>query len=86
MPLRNHHHHASNLAAAAWEESERTLLEVATALREALAPLLDAELVCVHRTAVGEREAYRFTLRVLHGGGAFFRTRELETGARLVPG
>ena len=61
------------------------LVEVGGALRQALDPLLAAELVSVHRTAVDEREACHYALRVLHGDNAFFRTRELETSARLTP-
>lgn len=62
------------------------LVDVGGALRQALEPLLAAELVSVHRTDVGERDAYRYALRVLHGGNPYFRTRELETSARLTPG
>lgn len=81
---RNHLHHASIVPASVWHEADAMLVEIASALRQALAPLFAAEMVSVHRTTVREREASRYALRVLHGDGPYFRTRELETSALLT--
>lgn len=86
VPVRNEIHHASGVGADRYREIEAMLQDTAAALVAALRPLLDAELVCVHRTEPGEDHVYRYALRVLHGASRAFLARDLETDAKLRPG
>lgn len=85
VEARNKFTHGSNLPESEWRSCEPLLVDVSARLRESLAPLLDADLACVRATAVGEREAYRYTLRVLRGGGPYFPARDIETAHKLTP-
>lgn len=86
VSARNEVHHASGIGAGRYREIETMLREVDAGLEETSRPLLDAELVCVHRTEPGETHAYRYTLRVLHGTSKIFLSRQLDTDAKLRPG
>jgi len=86
VPWRNKLAHAAGIPAATYAEAEPVLIFVDRGLRKALQPLLACELVCVKTTEVGEREAYRYRLRSLHGANRFFATRTLETSQKLVTG
>lgn len=86
VPLRNKLKHGSNLPEAWFRDTEPSLEAVDHDLRRALEPLLECELFCVRETRPGEREAYLYDLRVLHGGGSFFRRRSLETSVKLTQG
>jgi hypothetical protein len=81
---RNKIAHTPNLSDAWYREAEASFDRVSNELRDALEPLLACDLILVHDTNVGRREAYRFDVRVLHGVSNFFPLRSIETSARLA--
>ncbi len=86
VPRRNKLAHGSNADEEWFSETESILEHLGDDLREALAPLLDCELVSTSKVRPGERENYLYELRVLHGTDTFFRRRSLETSVKLTPG
>lgn len=86
VPRRNKVKHGSNAAEEWFRETEPILEAIGSELLEALHPLLECELVSVSDTQPGEREAYLYEVRVLHGAGPFFPRRAFETSAKLTRG
>ena len=86
VPRRNNLAHGSNADEEWFSETESILERLGDDLREALAPLLDCELVSISKVRPGERENYIYELRVLHGTDTFFGRRSLETSVKLTPG
>lgn len=86
VQVRNKLHHGTNVSQEEYASAEPGLTATGDALRSAMAPVLEGDLVMVARTEVGETAAYRYHLRVLHGVTTSFGARSLETNARMAPG
>ncbi|HRG96214.1 MAG TPA: hypothetical protein PLR99_08205 [Polyangiaceae bacterium] len=86
VQVRNKFQHGSNVPQAAYAAAEPDLTATGDALRLAMAPVLEGELVMVAATEVGEAATYRYRLRVLHGESVSFASRHLEANARMPPG
>lgn len=85
VSLRNKSKHAGILPEGWYREAEPPIEAVEKELERALGPLLDLDLFSVSRTHPGDREAYRYDVRVLHGISRHFPLQSRETSAKLVP-
>lgn len=86
VQIRNKLHHGPNVSQSEYAAAEPGLTATGGALRQAMAPVLDGELVMVAGTEVGEATAYRYRLRVLHGESPSFGVRHHETNLRMPAG
>lgn len=85
VPLRNKSKHAGILPEGWYREAEPPIEAVEKELERALEPLLDLDLFSVSRTHPGDREAYRYDVRVLRGISRHFPLLPRETSAKLAP-